>query len=246
MNIKHFFILLAIASLACGASREVVNTEPQENQQPTPSTSSNQETQPTSVSQPTVLQADVVDINWYTDSINTLHFVGTIKNSGTVDLSLTEIIVNLRDDAGTLIGTASAYSSLDIVKIGETSPFHVIFLESPTNWTQHEVIVQGSENSFLTSYRDFEVISPQGKLADFGGYEIVGEVKNVGSKDAEFVKVIVILYDSSGKILGVDFTFATLDKVVAGGTSPFQVLVFSTAEGSIDHFDLIVEGQASN
>lgn len=246
MKIKYLFTLLAIVSLACGGSREVISTSQPENQ-PTQSTSSNQETQPTAVSQQeTILKADVININWYTDSINTLHFVGTIQNSGTVDLSLTEIVVNLRDDAGTLVGTASSYSSLDVIKVGETSPFHIIFLESPSNWTNHEVLVQGSENSFIQSYRDFEVIAPQGKAGDFGDYEIVGEIKNIGGQDAQFVKVIAILYDQSGKILGVEFTYTTLDKVVAGGTSPFQILVFSIAEGQIDHFDLIVEGQPSN
>ncbi len=249
VKVVSSIIFLLLVSLACGAARDVIGTSEPEVSQPEPTFTNvnppptNQPSNPTEAPQTKV---DVLESNWYTDSIGTLYFIGIIKNSGNVDLEFTEAIATLRDDSGTLVGSASSFSTLDIIRPGEISPFKILFLNTPANWTKYEIVVQGQEASFLSSYRDFEIVSSQGKTADFGVYTIVGEVKNIGNKDAEFVEIIAIMYDANGKIIGTESTFAKLDKVVAGSTSPFEVLVLSIADGAIDHYDLIVEGTASN
>jgi len=190
----------------------------------------------------TSLQAEVVDINWYPDSIGNLYFVGIIKNTGTADIGLPKITVTLRDSAGAMVGSTSGFSCLDIVPVGEISPFRVIFPDAPKAWATHEVVVQADEATYYTSIREFEVVSSQGKEDPYGIYTITGELRNTGASDAESVEVDVVAYNASGQILGVEVGFAELDVVPAGGTSPFEVMLFSHVEGEIDHYDLYVEG----
>lgn len=150
--------------------------------------------------------------------------------------------MTLRDEAGTLVASESGYASLDVVRVGEVSPFTILFFSEVGDWSTYEVTVEASEANFLESYRDFEVISSSGTTGDFWAYEIVGEIRNTGSQDAEFVQILVILYNTDGQIIGTDFTYWDFDKVTAGGTSPFTILVSYTSEDDIDHYELLVEG----
>jgi hypothetical protein len=60
---------------------------------------------------------------------------------------------------------------------------------------------------------------------DSVGYEhVVGEVKNVSAGNIEFIKINLDELDSSGTLLGTDFTYAQLDKMKSNEKSPFDVL----------------------
>ncbi len=189
--------------------------------------------------------AEVSDVSYYTDSIGGVHFVGLVNNIGRSDLMLVEVIVNLRDQGGTLVASSSGYAALQVVRSGETSPFEVLVFNAPKEWAKYEVAVQGLEAAFITPIRTFELISSKGTAGSFGMYTIVGEIKNTGEQPAAYVQVAALLYDASNKLIGVQTTFAQLDKIPPGGTSAFEILVGSTG-GKIDHFTLLFEGQKSD
>jgi hypothetical protein len=75
---------------------------------------------------------------------------------------------------------------------------------------------------------------------DNGWLHIRGEVENTGATDAEYVKLIVTLYDASGNVIGMDFTYTELDIVPAGSTSPFES--GTDHWPNFDHYDIQVEG----
>ena len=244
--------LIVLAGAACTGSREVIGSESQPTstsaaQEPVQATDPPAQAQPTNTTPAqTVTAAEVVDINSFTDSIDALHFIGLVRNTGTVDLEFVEITVTLRDANNTLVAVESGYTSLDVVPVGQVSPFSVLFLEAPAEWSTYEIDIQGEEADFLDPYTEFEVVSSTGRIPSFGGYEIVGEIRNTGVANAEFVEVIAVLYDVNNRILGVDFTFTEFDIVEAGGTSPFSLIALSTADGAIDHYDLFIEGSVAD
>lgn len=242
--------ILLIVSIACGGTRDVIGsdepstpfntqiipTSEQEAGEAQPTPSFTPETQP-------ALLAEAVDIAYYGD--DSLYFIGLIKNTGNVDLEFVEIHITLRDSNGTLVASESSYSDLDVIPVGQISPFKVIFFDNPGAWQNYEINIEGDEAGFLNPYTSFEVISSQGSVPSFGAFEIVGEIRNTGDSDAEFVEIIAALYDADNHVIGVDFTFSEFDKVTAGGSSPFELLLFNKASGEVDHYELYVQGNRS-
>jgi hypothetical protein len=254
---------LVLASLACGSS-EVVATESgaaaeveeQPVEEAAPTEAQEPESEPVEEAveeqpveeaveepQPEVtIAAEVVAINWYTDDAGYLNFIGVIKNTGTVSIEFVKPVVTLRDAQGTMVASEFTYTDLDVIEPGGTSPFTLVFIDEVGEWTDYEIVVEADEALFSEPYKDLEIISHSGRADEFMDYIIEGEVKNIGSEDAVFVEISAALYDADNNIVAVAFTFTTLDKVVAGGTSPFEIIVLGTA-GEIDHYELYVEGQ---
>lgn len=267
MKKKGFLIMAVIAVIsvtmaACGGLRDVVATtegeRPQEDVGPSPvqeteesATEPIEEPTDTQAPEPTDIPApelslEIVDQNNYTSSIGTLHFIGILENSGSVAAEFVEILVSLRDADNKLIDSTFSFSMLNVMEPGDRSPFQVSFIEPPDDWENYEIAVQADEAGFIETYTDFEILSAEGSETGYGAYEIDGEVNNTGDSAAEFVEIIAALYDAEGRIIGTEFTFTKLDKVPAGGSSPFTVSALQTAEGSVDHFDLWVQGSISD
>lgn len=57
-----------------------------------------------------------------------------------------------------------------------------------------------------------------------GGISIFGDITNTSDDKADTVAIIATLYDDAGTMLGVENTFAKLQEIEPGQTSPFQVL----------------------
>ena len=184
---------------------------------------------------------EVAEVNWYVDTLGTLAFIGTVRNLGESDLEFVKVIISLRDAGGTLVDTDFTYTETDVVLSGEASPFHTIFLSEPPEWSDFEVVVEAREASD-GAYRELQILSSSGRPSEFGWYEIVGEVENTGSQDAEFVKVVAMLYDAEDNLVDVDFTYVAFDTVSAGQSSPFKLTILTSGEGEIERYELIAEG----
>jgi hypothetical protein len=249
-------IILVLILVACCPSSDVAGTDVsslEPTSTPPPTTAVNKpespEEEPTETPQPEPaatlekeLAVNVLDVNWYTSSIDHFHFIGLVENSGNVDLEYVMPVLILRDTEGKLVATDYSYTALDVLLVGDIAPFKITFIEAVPEWSEYEITIEADEVFFFNAYRDLEVVSADGKVPEFGAYEIVGEVVNTGDSDAEFVEVIAILYGADGKLLGTDSIYTTLYTVVAGGTSPFTILFLQIAEGTVDHFDLLIEG----
>jgi hypothetical protein len=76
----------------------------------------------------------------------------------------------------------------------------------------------------------------------FGRTYIVGEVVNNDQKPLRSIKIIATFYDDAGKVIGTNFSYATLDVVAPGAKSPFEI---SAADSSgFKRYALAVEGRA--
>ena len=59
---------------------------------------------------------------------------------------------------------------------------------------------------------------------DLGYCHVYGEVKNVGSRDARFVKVTAAFYDKDKNIIGSSYAYTSPYDIPAGGSAPFHII----------------------
>jgi len=190
---------------------------------------------------------EVIELNWYQDEEGYLTFLGLIKNNGNEDLVFLELAFILKDEDGAVVASDYTYSSLNVFPAGEISPFVMYFYEPPVDpWVSYEILIEGDVNEFFDYYDEFEVISADLREGTFG-YDIVGEVKNIGSSRTDFVNIYAVLYDSENQLIAVDFSFVDEDVLSAGETATFTLSVWETLQDlEPDHFELFIQGNLSD
>ena len=188
-------------------------------------------------------RVEVIELNWYEDEEGYLTFLGLLKNNGNEDLVFLELAFILRDEDGAAVASDFTYSALDVFPAGEISPFEMYFYDMPADpWVSYEILIEGDVNDFFEYYADFEVLNAELQEATFG-YDIVGEIKNVGSSKTDFVNIYAAVYDAEDQLIAVDFTFVDEDDLSAGETSTFTLSIWDTLQDlEADHFDLYIQG----
>ncbi|MHA1290350.1 MAG: FxLYD domain-containing protein, partial [Candidatus Thorarchaeota archaeon] len=86
---------------------------------------------------------------------------------------------------------------------------------------------------------EVEIVS-HSYYVEMGYSTVVGEVKNVGSQNLEFVMITVTFYDKENNILSTGFTFTEIDTLVPQQKSPFEVSSFPDENLQVDHYKVVV------
>jgi hypothetical protein len=165
------------------------------------------------------------------------HIVGEIRNNSSKPMEFVKIVATLYNDAEEVMGSDYTYTAIDVIPPGGKSPFQT----GTDDWegtTNYKLQAQGREGSLPR--QDIIIKSHKSKI-DGKWLHIIGEVENTGTTDAEFVKIVVTLYDISNIVIGYDYTYTRLDIVPPGGTSPFETGT-DHWEG-FDHYEIQVQAR---
>jgi hypothetical protein len=177
----------------------------------------------------------------YVDSIDYLHIVGEIQNDTDDNLRFVRVDVNIFDDQGTLLDTDFTYTYLDNLPANETTCFHVL-LPLPTGWAYYEF----EEPSYWTDgdlSPDLVIFNDSGSYnSTFGWYEIIGQVRNDEASLVEYVSPVGTLYDSSGTVIGCNFTFVNSTDLNPGQISSFKMTFTGRNYSDVDSYKLQVDG----
>lgn len=81
---------------------------------------------------------------------------------------------------------------------------------------------------------DIKVLSHEGYYVTgtmVGNYvEIFGELQNIGNRNLRFIKLTATLYDSDGKVIGTDYTYASTDILLPAEKAAFSIMKGPTGE----------------
>lgn len=191
---------------------------------------------PTATPTPSLPQLEILSHQSYVDD-GWFHIVGEVRNNSDTPMEFVKIVATLYDDAGQVVGTDFTYTEIDVIPPGGKSPFET----GTDEWegaTNYKLQVQGNVG---TLPRQDIVILGHSHYADSGWLHVRGEVQNTGDTPAEFVKIVVTLYDAAGNVVGTDFTYTDLDVVPAGGTSPFET--GTDHWPNFDYYEIQVQAQ---
>lgn len=84
-----------------------------------------------------------------------------------------------------------------------------------------------------------DILSDSGFTDILGYYHVVGEVENTGDVGLEFIQVTATFYDSSHQVIATSFTFTTLNILLPGRKSPFEILLVDIGQAAqVDHYSL--------
>jgi hypothetical protein len=177
----------------------------------------------------------------------TFYVVGEIENTLPSNIEYVKIIGTFFDAQKKEIGSDYTFARMDILKTNQKSPFMLsaFFPEKiyPDSYTLKVSYRETNEEP----YTGLKIISHNASIDPIlDWYEIVGEVKNEGTKRVTDVEVVCTYYDAEGKVMGAgtdllfDSSYQGI-KLSAGATAPFKLWVFPF-ELRPSSYDLQVQG----
>jgi len=252
MKTRRSFLLILCCVLsglvvACGSTTStseviatVSETKPEEAQEEKPS---NQvEVQVSSPTSTPTLSVPILEVYPGRDfiSYDYFHIVGEVKNNTNSWMDFVQIAATLYDESGNILGTDFTYLMQDMLAPNSTGVFDLLSNVGgkASSVASYKLQVQGRESE-NPPYQDLELIVGEG-YSSYGYFHLPGEVKNTGSKNCEFTQIVAGFYNSEGKVVAADFTYSSLDQVLAGSSSPFELLI-DNLEGEFDSYKLWVD-----
>lgn len=178
-----------------------------------------------------------------------LYAVGIIKYTGAETRTGPKISVTLTDATGKVLATTNAIYTPSIIKSNTNIPYKALFNSPPEQFDKIEVNVSAEllEKSFMKEllYGDLEIVEPSliPAKTDYDYPKVVGRVKNTGTKKANLVGIVGVLYGEDGKVIDVNQTFANIQELEPGADSPFELGFVGVKGGTT--FELFTSGHQS-
>ena len=198
---------------------------------------------PTSTATPSVPSLEVVAGRDYI-SYDYLHVVGEVINNTGEWFDFVEVVATFYDSDNKVLGSDFSYIALDKLPPHGKGVFDLVsdVGGAVDLVASYKLQVQGNEGA-APPYQDLDVRVDR-EYSEYDYYHLVGEVENVGDLNCEFTEIIAGFYNADGVILAVDFTYAEMDLIPAGGSSPFDLVTGDLDEG-YDHYEVWVQCQPS-
>jgi hypothetical protein len=169
---------------------------------------------------------DLVDYTTYKPAYGGKRAVGYTKNTGSVDLGHISVVATFKDAGGKIVGTSTDSCSC-VLRPGDFFPFSVDQSSSDPEFASVDFQLTSSpasqyeKSSYYNDFQvsDLNVVPPAG----YNGLKVLGTVRNTGTSTASLPQIHVLILDANGKTLDVDSTFASVNPLAPGTTSPFEV-----------------------
>ena len=208
----HSWLLLPLIRLAEGTTWAISLTESTTPTPPSPT--------PRASPQPSEVMLGLMGTNDYLDDLGNLHVVGEVHNDLTHNVDQIRVRMTFYDEAGNVLEESTGSPLLDLLVPGQRTPFAITWRE-PGEWERFSLRATGR----LTTERPTEgmrVVHSYARLDDSGLYHVVGTLRNDGTTTAYYVKIVVSLYDSLGRIFNAGFAYAEPSRIAPGMTASFD------------------------
>jgi len=176
---------------------------------------------------PTIEKPYVLDIVNHSSTILTYYRVfGEVVNMKPIGVASVKLLATFYDGEGTVIDADRTWIDVETLLQGRSFPFKLY------NYPRKEINDDIKSYSVCAQcrigveipYTEFQVLSSESEVTEWGQYVVSGEIKNTGSLDATYVSVFVTYYDSDGKVVAYDFSLPDPVDVAAGQTATFEVM----------------------
>lgn len=156
----------------------------------------------------------------YMDELGSLHVVGEVHNDLDYNVDQIRVGITFYDESGGVVEKSTSTALLDLLLPGQRSPFSIVWDEA-TDWERYSVRATGRPTTERPK-EGLTLVHSYARLDDAGLYHVVGTLRNDGSTTAYYVKVVVSLYDSLGKISNANFAYTQPSRIAPGMTASFD------------------------
>jgi hypothetical protein len=171
----------------------------------------------------------------YLDSLGYYHVVGEVLNSGDQPLSHVKVTATFYNSSGIVVGTSYTTTTLSILLAGRKSPFDILLFDTAVSPKVHHYSLASARVQAL------RILSNSSYVDAIGYRHVVGEIKNIGTVNTTYVKVIATFYNTTGGVIASSFIYSDPDDLNANQTAPFDVFIDKYRTPLADHYALTAD-----
>ena len=192
---------------------------------------------------PTPPPMTIRKLNFQQTPAGGLWALGEIHNPGSESISEVMLEISLFDEDGQLLLSETAYPQLDVVPPGREVSFAILYGNPPPQFAQYQAVVLAgvpmSPNSRY--YLDLEASDLQGQTVDAARYRVTGDLINVGTSDAESLRLLITAYDDQDQVVAVRQAELPISVLRSAATTPFEAELTLTG-GSVVTYSVQAQG----
>ncbi|CAN5838564.1 hypothetical protein BH23THE1_BH23THE1_30590 [soil metagenome] len=192
---------------------------------------------------------EILSTSSYIDDFGNFHIVGEVNNTSfqpQINVIAGALLYNLTTNE--LVGNYSAFTSLEILRSGELSPFHIV-VDDPQllgNFDFIEFITSSQEGQAKPSNLVLNVTNRYVEQA--GNPHIAGNIVNQGNFPEQFANLIATYYDNSSQgVIGTETFGLDLGNISQGQLTWFDLeIADNRTKNQAQFFTLSVESNQSS
>jgi LysM repeat protein len=194
---------------------------------------------------PTPLPVVIENLGFHETPVGSLWCLGEVRNLAGMDVEFVQVQVSLYGSDNGVLATATAFTALDIIPAGGTSPFAVLFAQPPTAYAAYQVIPLSAEPcTYLGSrYRDLDVVEHKGQVQG-RSFVVSGRVRNFGEERATGIEVVITAYDSRDRVVAVREVEVQASVLAPGASAEFMDSI-TPLGGEVARYTVQVQGRRS-
>ncbi len=159
------------------------------------------------------------------------YVIGLIENTGAREINKPALTISLLNNKKEQVGVAQAFADRNIFA-GETLPFRGFLKDGPVSYNTFEIVYEPQEklfNNYVVALTGSQMKLVARRLGSLITYNLTGCVQNPNDHGVSYPSVIVSFYDNKNVFIGSGTGYCTIKKLGPGKTTPFSVMVYSTA-----------------
>lgn len=186
-------------------------------------------------------QVELLNSSSYIDSLGWFNVVGEVQNVGDQAVDYVRISATFYDSNDTVVDTAYTYSTLDVILPNRKSPFDIVLWDQSQSSKVDHYSLSVSFSTTVSMQQSLQILSHSSYIDVLGWLNIVGEVENIATGGATFVKVIATCYDESGTVINVGYSYTNPSEIEASQKAPFDILIIGNNPELVSNYELTVE-----
>lgn len=187
-------------------------------------------------------QVNILTHSGWLDSIGYYHVSGEVENVGEGAASFVKITATFYDSSDTVVATSFTYTHLSVLLPGRKSPFEVLLIDTTQAAKVHHYSLSVTFSATSPIPMGLEILSNSSYIDAVGYMHVVGEIKNIATGTATYVKIAATFYNATGHGVATAFTYSDPSDLNPGQTAPFEVLlVYTNRVPLVDTYELTAE-----
>lgn len=168
---------------------------------------------------------------------------GNVVNGADAALEGVYLSISLLNADNQILSQVQGAPLTDFIEVNGQAPFALLFPSAPAAFANYQVEALKAAPAYLGSYyRDLEVRAETGSGANFGTYQVSGQIFNIGPEDAVQVTLVITLYDAAGRVVGVRRAEPEHNVIPRGGHTEFEIDL-TPAAGPVVRYEIIPQAR---
>jgi hypothetical protein len=186
-------------------------------------------------------QVSIFSDSGYIDSNGYFHVVGEVRNVGDVSVDYAKVTGTFYDTSNVVVATSFTYTELDVIPSGRKSPFDLILTDKTQAAKVYHYELSGTFTPTYPLPVGLNILSNSSYTDGTGLMHVVGEIQNIGSTRATYIKIVTTYYDGTGTVVAAGFASSVPSDLDPAQKGSFDVLLSSDRVPFVSSYEITAE-----